>query len=330
MLACLSDACEEQSSLNLLAPVLDCQIVWSVTLLPSLQRNNGSVTKVPRRCLGDPKCQIRKEMEESYETFEDELWPPRAEPPPQKPVRQIRRPEMNTTRRIKEEVVPLPQQPKAEPKTLPREVSFPRTTSLQKTLSIQNLTNIETPWENVTLNRCLFVAITILVLTSGIQRLHETLRGQGTVEEEEEVELTVRSSGTLRHRGQPPEPETSLWEVMFWWLPDLDDDDDEEEDNDEGGVKIGKSRKGATAQASGGLRNKALVDKKLMKRREGKLKDRRAMKVKDKETKDKKERDKHSEPEEEPEEDEGEESEAAAPKKNKKLEEKKKKKTQKG
>jgi len=31
-------------------------------------------------------------MEESYETFEEELWPPRAEPLPQKPVRQIRRP----------------------------------------------------------------------------------------------------------------------------------------------------------------------------------------------------------------------------------------------
>lgn len=31
-------------------------------------------------------------MEESYETFEEELGSPRADPPPQKPVRQIRRP----------------------------------------------------------------------------------------------------------------------------------------------------------------------------------------------------------------------------------------------
>lgn len=31
-------------------------------------------------------------MEESYETFEEELGPPRADPPPQKPVRQISRP----------------------------------------------------------------------------------------------------------------------------------------------------------------------------------------------------------------------------------------------
>lgn len=35
---------------------------------------------------------LREGMEESYETFEEELGPPRADPPPQKPVRQIRRP----------------------------------------------------------------------------------------------------------------------------------------------------------------------------------------------------------------------------------------------
>lgn len=44
--------------------------------------------------------------------------------------------------------------------------------SLHRTMSIQNLSQMEKPWENVTLNRCLFVAITILVLTSGFQRLH--------------------------------------------------------------------------------------------------------------------------------------------------------------
>lgn len=44
--------------------------------------------------------------------------------------------------------------------------------SLRKALSIQNLSQIDRPWENVTLNRCLLVAITILVLTSGFQRLN--------------------------------------------------------------------------------------------------------------------------------------------------------------
>ncbi|KAM9350193.1 uncharacterized protein ABDE67_009905 isoform 2-T2 [Symphorus nematophorus] len=278
-------------------------------------------------------------MEESFETFEEELGPPRADPPPQKPVRQIRRPEMYATRKVREEMPPVPQQPRAEARTLPREASFPRTTSLHKALSIQNLSQIETPWENVTLNRCLFVAITILVLTSGFQRLHETLRGQGAAEEEEEeVGLTMRRSGSLRNRGHPPEPETSLWEVMFWWLPDLDDEEDEEDEDDNGEVKRGRSVRGATGRASRGLRNKPLPDKKLMKRREGKLKDRRAKKDRDEEVKGKKKRDKTEEPEEEEEvvdeeeeevEDEG--NDEDVPKKSKKLEEKKaKKKTQKG
>ncbi|XP_039999684.1 junctional sarcoplasmic reticulum protein 1 [Xiphias gladius] len=264
-------------------PVLGCQTVQSMTLLPSQQRNNGHCDK------GSPTLSSGPQM-----------W--------------------------RQEVAPVSQQPRAEPNTLPREPSFPRTTSLHKTLSIQNLTQIETPWENVTLNRCLFVAITILVLTSGFQRLHETLRGRGTVEEEEEVRLTVRHSGILRHKGQLPEPETSLWEVMFWWLPDLDDEEDEDEENDNGEVKRGRSKKGAMARTSRGLRNKPLLDKKLMKQRDGKLKDRRAKKARDKETEDKKERDKKEDFEEAAGEDEDEGDGETASKKNKRFEEKKEKK----
>lgn len=101
--------------------------------------------------------------------------------------------------------------------------------SLHRALSLQNLSQTEKPWENVTLNRCLFVAITILVLTSGFQKLHgnqappprvsvhpgttrlmfgggggvgltEALRGQRPLEEEEDAGLKVRRSGALRHR----------------------------------------------------------------------------------------------------------------------------------
>ncbi|XP_070775703.1 LOW QUALITY PROTEIN: junctional sarcoplasmic reticulum protein 1 [Enoplosus armatus] len=275
--------------------------VRSVTLLPSLQRNNRHCDKGSHdSARGTPNVEA----------------------------------EMYATRKIREEMAPVPQQPRAEPRTLPRELSFPKTTSLHKALSIQDLAHIETPWENVTLNRCLFVAITILVLTSGFQRLHETLRGQGTAEEEEkEVGLAVRRSGTLRHRGQPPEPETTLWEVMFWWLPDLDDEEDEEEDNDDddGEVKRGKPKRGATARTSRGLRNKPLPDKKLMKRRDGKLKDRKAKRAKDEETKDKNERDETEEPEQatdDENEDEG--NEEVVPKDTKLEKQKEKKKTQKG
>ncbi|XP_030016634.1 junctional sarcoplasmic reticulum protein 1 [Sphaeramia orbicularis] len=263
-------------------------------------------------------------MEESYETFEEELGPQRADPPPQKPVRQIRRPEMYSTRKIREEIATVPLQIRAETKTLPREPTFTKTTSLHKSFTVQNVSQTETPWENVTLNRCLFVAITILVLTSGFQKLHETLRGQGAAEEEEEdVGLTVRNSGSLRRRAYLPEPETSLWEVMFWWLPDLDDEDDEEEEEEEndGEVIKGESKK---AKGLRGLRNKPLPDKTLMKKRAGKSRDRRGKKTTDEEiSKDKKRTKKEELEEAGNNENEGEENEQKESKKNKKLEGKK-------
>ncbi|XP_007574577.1 junctional sarcoplasmic reticulum protein 1 [Poecilia formosa] len=244
-------------------------------------------------------CMSRGGMEESYETFEEELWPPRADAPPQRPVRQIRRAsgEMYTARKIREEVPPVSLQPRSEPKLLPKEPSSTKPTFSHKTLSIQNPTQPQTPWENVTLNRCLFVAIGILVLTSGFQKLHETLRGQGTIEEEEEAGLTMRRSELLRRRGRLPEPETSLWEVMFWWLPDLDDEDEDEEDDDEE-IKRRKSKRGVTRRTSRGLRNRPLPEKKLLKQRDGKLKDRRARKARANKIKDKRGRARKEDPEE--------------------------------
>ncbi|XP_062261109.1 junctional sarcoplasmic reticulum protein 1 [Platichthys flesus] len=299
-----------------------------MTLLPSQQRNNGVCDKASPTLPRGPYM-WREGMEESYETLEEELGTSRADPAPHKTVRQIRRPEMYAARKIREEMAPASQQPRAEPKTLLREPSFPRTPSLPKTLSAQIPAQIETPWENVTLNRCLFVAITILVLTSGFQRLHETLRSQGSLQsqEEEAVGLKVRRSETLRHRGQPSEPQTSLWELMLLWLPDLDDEEDEEEEDDDVEVIRGRAKRGAMARAPRGLRNRPLPDRKLTKQRDEKLKDRRVRKARGEETKDKKKRDKEEELEEaaREEEDQGDDEEIV-PKKNKRLEEKREKK----
>lgn len=116
---------------------------------------------------------------------------------------------------------------------------------------------------------------------------------------------------------------------MFWWLPDLDDEEDEEEDDD-GVVKRVKTKRGATAHASRGLRNRPLPDKKLIKQREGKLKERRAKKDSDDGVKDKKESDKKEVPDK-ADGDKDEEKNEAVPMKNKRLEEQKaKKKTQRG
>ncbi|CAB1456725.1 unnamed protein product [Pleuronectes platessa] len=290
----------------------------------SSRGTTDSVTKLPRRCPGDHTCGGREGMEESYETLEEELGTSRADPPRHKPVRQIHRPEMYAARKIREEMAPASQQPRAEPKTLLREPSFPRTPSLPKTLSAQIPAQIETPWENVTLNRCLFVVITILVLTSGFQRLHGEFAKSGG----RSFGLKVRRSETLRHRGQPSEPQTSLWELMLLWLPDLDDEEDEEEEDDDVEVIRGRAKRGAMARAPRGFRNRPLPERKLTKQRDGKLKDRRVRKARGEETKDKKKRDKEEELEEaarEEEEDQGDDEEIV-PENNKRLEEKREKK----
>ncbi|XP_016391353.1 uncharacterized protein LOC107726323 isoform X2 [Sinocyclocheilus rhinocerous] len=201
--------------------------------------------------------------ESTFETFEEELGKPLQEVPPQKPVRQTRtegRAEMYAQRRVREEA-PIVQQ---VPKMTPREHPVSSATSLRKALSIQNLTQIETPWEGVTLNRCLIAAITILLLSSVLQRIHEAVRGRKDVSEEL---MALNERHTLIKRGKitPHEPDTSLWETFFWWI---DDDDDE-----------GKSKRATRGRVSRGLRHRALPDPRLLKKRETKFTERRRHEV---------------------------------------------------
>ncbi|XP_064184601.1 uncharacterized protein DDB_G0283697 isoform X2 [Anguilla rostrata] len=173
--------------------------------------------------------------ESAYETFEDELGTSLREEPPGKSVRQIRRADMQASRNIKEE----PPSPQNIPKPTQREIS--RTMSIRRALSIQNLAQMDSPWEGVTLNRCLFVAITILLISSGLQRLHVALKALRAEEDEgERVEEDggrgMKDSLALRHAGlkqdrTPPQPESSLWDTLFWWVLEDDDDEDEEEES---------------------------------------------------------------------------------------------------
>ncbi|XP_056302506.1 uncharacterized protein LOC130214721 [Danio aesculapii] len=184
--------------------------------------------------------------ESSFETFEDELKKPLQENPPQKPVRQTRA-EMYTQRRVREEA-PIAQQ---VPKMIPREHPLSSATSLRRALSIQNLSQMqmERPWEGVTLNRCLIVAITILLLSSGLQRIHDAVRGR---KEDSEALTVLTDRHTLLRRGKiTPQPDSSLWDTLFWWL---DDDDDEE-------------RSGKHKKVSRSLRHRALPDPRLLKKR---------------------------------------------------------------
>ncbi|KAK2900372.1 hypothetical protein Q8A67_008487 [Cirrhinus molitorella] len=129
---------------------------------------------------------------------------------------------------------------------------FTRHSSLRKALSIQNLTQIETPWEGVTLNRCLIAAITILLLSSGLQRIHEAVRGRKDASENL-IALNDRHTLIKRGRITPHEPDTSLWDTLFWWI---DDDDDE-----------GRSKRATHGRVSRSLRHRALPDLRLLKKR---------------------------------------------------------------
>ncbi|XP_050982157.1 uncharacterized protein LOC127175245 isoform X1 [Labeo rohita] len=199
--------------------------------------------------------------ESTFETFEEELGKPLQEAPPQKPIRQVRtggRAEMYAQRRVREEA-PIVQQ---VPKMIPREHPVSSATAtLRKALSIQNLTQIETPWEGVTLNRCLIAAITILLLSSGLQRIHDAVRGRKDVSEDL---IALNDRHTLIKRGKitPHEPDTSLWDTLFWWI---DDDDDDE----------GKSKRAARGKVSRSLRHRPLPDLRLLKKRDTRFTERR-------------------------------------------------------
>ncbi|KAI5616527.1 hypothetical protein C0J50_23951, partial [Silurus asotus] len=170
--------------------------------------------------------------------------------------------EMYPQRRVREE----PQVFQQIPKSHPREATVSRGVSLRKSASIQNMAQTEVPWEGVTLNRCLFIAITILVLSSGFHRLHDFVRGRkdGTDIEPIGSLLNVRHTALRKYRLPAPEPETSLWDTFFWWVSD---------DEEEG--RRGKSRKVTREKAIRGLRHKTIPDRKLLKDREGRFKARR-------------------------------------------------------
>ncbi|KAL6468075.1 hypothetical protein MHYP_G00237520 [Metynnis hypsauchen] len=203
--------------------------------------------------------------ESTFEMFEEELGTPLQDVHPQKPLRQTRRTEKYTQRRVREEP-PIVQE---IPKAVPCEPPVSRTTPLRKTLSLQNVAQIEMPWEGVTLNRCLFIAITILVLTSGCQRLNEVVRGRKDGTDVDGVGTALNVRHTLVKKGRLPlsQPETSLWDTFFWWVSD---DNDEEEEG-----RRGRSRKATQERASRGLRHKAIPNRNLLKGRQDTFKARR-------------------------------------------------------
>ncbi|CAN9500534.1 unnamed protein product [Ophioblennius macclurei] len=80
--------------------------------------------------------------------------------------------------------------------------------SYERILSIESLNDVANPWKGVTMNRCLVLALVVLLVSSGVQELHEAVE---YVVEETGIRSLVETlqSGSL--------PQISLWDTFMWW-----------------------------------------------------------------------------------------------------------------
>lgn len=44
--------------------------------------------------------------------------------------------------------------------------------SYERILAIQNLNDVQNPWKGVTMNRCIVLALVVLLVSSGVNELH--------------------------------------------------------------------------------------------------------------------------------------------------------------
>lgn len=81
--------------------------------------------------------------------------------------------------------------------------------SFERILSIENLNDVPNPWKGFTMNRCLVVALVVLLVSSGVNEVHEAL--DHFVEERNIGSLAdLLPTGSL--------PQFSIWDsVTSWW-----------------------------------------------------------------------------------------------------------------
>ncbi|KAJ8374400.1 hypothetical protein SKAU_G00049800 [Synaphobranchus kaupii] len=124
---------------------------------------------------------------------------------------------------------------KKEGTTSPRQVSKKAPKERARPTPNQHSSDDENPWDWITLNRCLLLSVVVIVVSTGVNSLNETV---GVFWEVEDAELTAEELA-LRHgdvqQGNAPE-ESSLWDSLFWWSrrsrDGCDDDDDDCDDYD--------------------------------------------------------------------------------------------------
>lgn len=80
--------------------------------------------------------------------------------------------------------------------------------SYERILGIKDLSEVPNPWKGITMNRCLVLALVVLLVSSGVNELHDAL--DSFVEEE-----SVRSFlGSLQDGSIT---QISLWDSFIWW-----------------------------------------------------------------------------------------------------------------
>ncbi|GLD50354.1 uncharacterized protein AKAME5_002791700 [Lates japonicus] len=80
--------------------------------------------------------------------------------------------------------------------------------SYDRILSIENLSDVPNPWKGITMNRCIVVALVILLVTSGVNEVHEA------------VDYFVEETGIrsfFRSLQDGSITQISLWDSFMWW-----------------------------------------------------------------------------------------------------------------
>uniref|UniRef100_A0AAV2KYE5 Uncharacterized protein n=1 Tax=Knipowitschia caucasica TaxID=637954 RepID=A0AAV2KYE5_KNICA len=83
------------------------------------------------------------------------------------------------------------------------------TMSYERILSITDLSEVQNPWKGVTMNRCLVLALVVLLVSSGVSELHEA------------VDYVVEETGIMSFIGSLQDGsilQFSVWDnLKSWW-----------------------------------------------------------------------------------------------------------------
>ncbi|CDQ57254.1 unnamed protein product [Oncorhynchus mykiss] len=88
--------------------------------------------------------------------------------------------------------------------------------SYERILSIQSLSEVENPWKSITLNRCIVFAIIIVLVSSGVNEIHDAL--DVLLEENDLPQMFLGGTG-LQPDGIA-QPAASLWDSLLSWGSD--------------------------------------------------------------------------------------------------------------